>query len=134
MTTTYGLDLDCVEDLHITLRAASSEKLALAQAIARRMQTPRGRLLDDPEYGYDLRRWIGTTDPPVALIEAAIASEARKDERVSDCSAIVTFDRDTHTIDARFAIVPRASSDSFDFTLSVGSLTASVLLEGSDLP
>ena len=59
--TDIGTDLYCISDLDPAGRTVSGPE-ALAQAIARRLQTPRGALAaigDDPDYGLDLRDYVG---------------------------------------------------------------------------
>jgi phage baseplate assembly protein W len=48
-----GTDLGCVSDLTSTMSLVSGRR-ALGEACARRLQTPRGRLIKHPNYGYDL--------------------------------------------------------------------------------
>lgn len=128
--TTYGINLDCVSDITPTLKRAASEDVALAQAIARRITTPRGKLWYAPDYGYDVRRWLGASDPPVGSIAAAISSEARKDERVEDCTTKVEFDATTSTITIEFRIYPRDPRISaFQFTALIGQFSASLFLD-----
>lgn len=80
----YGRDLSCVMDLTSSM-AESTGRILLAEACARRLQTDRGELLDDPDYGYNIVGELGTdinlTD--LARIQSQIDEELVKDERVS---------------------------------------------------
>jgi hypothetical protein len=77
-----GVDVDVVTD------ASSDWKLArgrrnFANAIARRLSTPRGGLFYDPDYGLDLREYlnIGVTSVEIANLPGEIALEVKKDPR-----------------------------------------------------
>jgi hypothetical protein len=87
-----GHDLSCVSDLDPSMREVQG-RIALAQACARRLQTPRGRLIDDPDYGYDLTDEIGDDLSPsdIARIASSVDAEMLKDERVLASSTVVTF-------------------------------------------
>lgn len=85
-----GSDLSCVSDLDPHMGVVSGRTL-LAQAIARRLQTPKGALLDDPNYGYDL---VGQLNSDIAQgdlgrIAAAVTAECQKDQRVFSASVTV---------------------------------------------
>ncbi len=95
MTADLGTDLSCVSDLDATGAVVSGRRL-LAEACARRLSTPRGALIDDPNYGYDLTDFVnadlGIGD--LDAIQSGISSECLKDERVLACAALVTLDVD----------------------------------------
>lgn len=69
----------------------------VAEAIVRRWSTPRGRLIDDGNYGYDLTDLVqGDFDVhDVPRIAQQAGAEAEKDERVQSCSCTASFDGDT---------------------------------------
>lgn len=88
---------DGVPDLDPTF-APVSGRLALAQAIARRLTTRRGELAwigDDPGYGDDVRELLGEDAGPRAEFQAAQRIEAQclADERVRAARATVTITR-----------------------------------------
>lgn len=87
-----GTDLSCVFDLDPTMREVSG-RTCLAQAMARRLTTPRGRLIYDPQYGTDLNAYLLADVGPgdIAKIGAAVQAECLKDERVLACTASVVF-------------------------------------------
>ncbi len=89
MPADFGTDLGCVFDLEATCAPVTGRKL-LAQAIARRLITPRGRLIDDANYGTDLTEFINEdmSKRDIAMLLSAINAEVMKDERV----ASVTID------------------------------------------
>lgn len=67
--------------------------LVVGQAIARRWSTPRGRLIDDPNYGTDVTDAVNGDFAPsdIARLQVQLALEAEKDERVLSCSVRVTL-------------------------------------------
>ncbi|MGK4001098.1 baseplate J/gp47 family protein [Sorangium sp. So ce1036] len=87
----FGVDFDCADDLTELLELASGPK-ALAQAVYRRLTTPRAALLDAPDYGYDLRELLcrGMTSADLAAIPGIIRSEVTKDERIFDVTTRVS--------------------------------------------
>ncbi|WP_437982919.1 hypothetical protein [Sorangium sp. So ce117] len=87
----FGVDFDCADDLTELMELASGPR-ALAQAVYRRLTTPRGALLDAPDYGYDLRELLsrGMTSADLAAIPGIIRSEVTKDERIFDVTTRVS--------------------------------------------
>lgn len=126
MATDFGTDISCYPDLD-PLGTLVSGNTALAQAIARRLTTPRGGLFYDTNYGTDLRLYLneGMTNETQSRIKAAIESECRKDERVSSASAEVTFNFATQTLSVSISLV--TASGPFTLTLDVTQLTVSLL-------
>lgn len=99
MATDYGTDLDLLTDLTINMRTISGRP-ALGQALARRLQTPRGRLLKHPNYGFDLAGRINDdlTQAEIAAIASDVEAECLKDERVLACSVSSVFAASTLTV------------------------------------
>ena len=88
-----GTDLSGIADLTPHM-GESSGRQCLAEALARRLITPRGALFYDQLYGYDvvtaeINNDITASDVP--RIAANIESEFRKDERVIDAKVTVQF-------------------------------------------
>jgi len=89
----FGIDLDCAEDLTPDMRLVTGPRL-LAQALVRRLNTPRSGLIDDPNYGFDLRSLLskGQTVAQRATIPGLVQAEVLKDERVASAEIqILTF-------------------------------------------
>ena len=87
-----GSDLSGVSDLDPTM-AEVSGRLCLSQNLARRLITPRGTLIDDPNYGYDLTQYLNADIGPsdIAQIQAGVEAEFLKDERVLDATIVAQF-------------------------------------------
>lgn len=123
----YGKDLSCVADLDPSMVEVGGNTV-LAQACARRLLTPRGTLIDDPDYGYDLEQWIGADIGPadVAGIQVAIQQELLKDERVNACVAVVTYSQATSVLVASVQVGGAAGQ--FAFVLTVSELSATIVV------
>lgn len=98
MATDLGTDIDCADDHGMSFGVATGRK-NLANALARRLMTPRGGLFYDPDYGLDVRAYLNAaiTDAKLAELAQAIEAECRKDPRVQDVSAAVSVDRTSVT-------------------------------------
>jgi phage baseplate assembly protein W len=125
MATDYGRDLWCVEDLNPAMVEVTGN-LNLAQACARRLITPRGTLIDDPNYGTDVRDWINddVTQQQIATLQSAIVRELLKDERVLDVQVTVRF-LTAGTLD--IVIVLTGGNGPFQLVLSVDAVTVTLL-------
>lgn len=78
------LDLSCTDDLDDLATCITDPRLLLAQAIARRLQTPEGTLTFHPNYGFDLRAHLnmGFTKSDLARLEQRIRAECLKEPDV----------------------------------------------------
>jgi hypothetical protein len=121
-----GSDFSGILDIDPALTVVSGPR-CLAEALARRLTTPKGRLLGDPDYGHDLRQYLNAAIVDTAQIANAIEIECLKDERVQGVTASVTFDAATQTITANI-IVKISDAESFPFTLAVGEASAAITL------
>ena len=87
----FGRDLTCLID-EDPAQGECSGLQALLEALARRLQTPLGSLLGDPNYGYDL---LGEIDDDIDVatlgrIGNTVDAEFVKDPRVLTSSSVVT--------------------------------------------
>ncbi len=125
MPTDYGTSLDVVKDIPLTPQSASGMR-NLANAIVRRLTTPRGGLAYAPDYGFDVRDLLNETVTPsfVAATQDSIAREVEKDERVLTCSAQLVSVSGRVTI--ALAITP-VQGVAFSFVLKVDQLTLEIL-------
>lgn len=90
MATDYGTDVSCSTSLDPYFSLVSGPE-GVAQAIARRLQTPLGGLLTDPTYGFDLRALLnsGLTQAAVLAIQTGVEAQCLYDERVDSASVSV---------------------------------------------
>ncbi len=126
MATDYGSDIHCIDDIDPSFSVVTG-RLAVAQALARRLGTPRGGLFYDPEYGFDLRQFAnaGFNQALSFQISAGIEAECVKDERVRSASASVTYDAQTERLTT--AVDGISDAGPFRLVLSVSSVTVEVL-------
>ena len=122
-----GSDVHAITDLDASFRVVGG-RLAHAQAIARRLGTPRGdlgRIGDDPDYGTDLRAYVGADVGPrvVFEVQSSAEREALKDERTLSAVAVATFAGDALMVALRLA----DADGPFSLTLAVSDVTVSLL-------
>lgn len=127
MTNPLGVDLYGLDDVDEGERLVE-EVEGLCQSIYRRLTTPRGSLLRVPNYGLDVRSFLGLemTRPMQAQIGAQIRQEVLKDEQVQSCTVdVVSFTRETLTL----RIAGEAAEGPFRLTLAASAITVELLNE-----
>lgn len=131
--TTLGTDIatpvsdEGLLDLDPTFALATG-RVQLAQAIGRRITTRRGTLAwigDDPDYGIDVRDFLGSDAGPSTAfrIGAAVQAEVLRDERVRGCEASATITDGTLTLSLRLA----DADGPFRLVLAVSAVTIDLL-------
>jgi hypothetical protein len=128
----YGSDLSCDSDLTETMvELAGDDPLVLAQALVRRLDTVRGSLPDDPNYGYDVVGQLNApkTDAELRALERNVELEWRKDDRVGTATVEVTFAAaDGSEIRISGTVTP-ADPTKTPFSLTLAVTSAGALLE-----
>jgi hypothetical protein len=129
----YGRDISCDSDIHPETDVDPFSPLAIAQALLRRHDTPRGRLPDDPAYGLDLRGELnrGTDPRTFESLSRRSSAECRKDDRVVAARVDVSSDTPNGSaLRVKFTITPAdpRTGGPFRFTLAVTS-AATILSE-----
>lgn len=116
--TDFGSDVSTFPDLDASFALRTGPHV-VGEAIARRLITPRGGLFYDPQYGFDTRLLLNDAIPAsrLAVIASQIEAEARKDERVSACSATVSLVAGTLAIKVALTL----ATGPFSFVLTVGA-------------
>ena len=119
----YGRDLSCVTDITSTCDEVDPESArGVAEAVARRYLTPRGGLIDDPDYGLDLRGLCnkGITYTELRALADQAQMEAAKDDRVDHATVSLDYDEieRTLTVNVQLACVDPALG-TFGFLLAV---------------
>lgn len=122
-----GADVSCVSGLD-PLFTLVTGRTALGQAIARRLQTPRGTLAwigDTADYGDDVRQHLGDDLTPrlASLIASRVEAEALADERVRAATATVTLLAGALRVGLQLA----DAAGPFRLTLSIDAVTVAVL-------
>ncbi len=85
----YGTDIICDYDLDPLCREEDPlSAIAVVRAVFRRITTPRGGMIDDQEYGFDIQSLIHKAMTPQfeASIPGILRNEILKDERVDSVS------------------------------------------------
>ena len=127
MTTSLGVDIGTpgAADLDPYFGLVR-EGRCLVEALARRLVTPRGSLLNYPRYGYDLRQWINAELDASDLreIERAAAEECRADERVDEVQLEAAFSDDRLTLTGTVTAI---TGQTFRLTLAVSEVTVIIL-------
>lgn len=121
-----GVDIDCIIDVGRSLTLAGGLR-NLGNALARRLVTPRGGLFYDPNYGLDVRAFVnaGFTAQQLAQVQADIAAEVGKDERVENPQVTVVSNTQTGTM--AITIVCELAEGPFQFLVTVNALTVELL-------
>lgn len=121
----FGTTLSCVFDLD-PMGATVSGLRTLSEAIVRRLTTPRGRLLTDPNYGYDLQGELNddVTPQQAAAIGANVDHEVQKDQRVATSSTTATLNPDGSL---NVSISVQSAAGPFTLVLSVSQVTVAII-------
>jgi hypothetical protein len=121
----FGTTLSCIFDLD-SMGATVSGLTALSQALVRRITTPRGRLLTDPNYGYDVTGELNddVTTAQAGSIGSNMDQEFMKDQRVLSSSTIATLNPDG-TLDTTTSIATALGP--FSLVLSISQVTVSII-------
>ncbi len=126
----YGSDISGDSDLAADLSEVDADStLALAQAIVRRLDCPRGALPDDKNYGIDVRSYLnrGTTAAEIRQLGGQIRNEVLKDDRVE--SVVVTVQPNSTGSELRIELAIRPLSTAGEFTLTLAATSAAILIE-----
>lgn len=134
MSAGYGVEIYCTDRLRTGKYV--SGRVALAQAIYRRLTTPRGTLRGGDEeqaYGIDLPGFVGRVATPIATaaLPGIISAELSKDDRISSVSSTVTATTGTNGLVAlEIEIRVVAVDEDEEFALTIAASSVSVTLIG----
>lgn len=132
MAAEYGTDWDCVSDIDEYGTTVSGPE-AVAQAIARRLQTPPGGLIDDPTYGYDLRALLNRTLTRAEQqdVRASVEAQCLLDERVDSADVEIDLDGEELTV----TVSPElAGGETFELTFQLSSSNLGIVYNGVGWP
>jgi len=126
MAVDFGIDLDCLDDLTEGMREISGP-LVVAQDCYRRLITPRGKLLGEPDFGLDLAGYLskGMTPERILAIPGEVERELLKDERLE--SVEVTS---SGVVNGTLFLAIRGMTGAGPFKLGVDATPAAVNLLG----
>jgi hypothetical protein len=116
----YGADILCFETMDPLVRDVSGEDL-LGQDLFHRLDTSRGTLIDDNDYGYDLVGLLHrpTTTQSIAMASQLIEQECQKDDRVVSVSATVKPSIDGKVWNISVNVIPQPPLQNFTLVLAV---------------
>jgi hypothetical protein len=126
-----GVDFDVLSNFPKSMVLVSGRR-NLANALARRLQTPAGFLAaafdGDPDYGFDVRSRLNQSDSPAELgaLEADIKAEVEKDERVLSAEVAVAFTFATGTLEVEIEV--EDGEGPFELVLTVSALSTELVL------
>jgi phage baseplate assembly protein W len=120
----YGTTISCTSDLDVSGLLISGLR-TLAEALVRRLGCPPGRLLDDPDYGFDITSLVNEDLNPPELndISGGIDQEFLKDERVQLSVTSAAFVAGALTTTSQVT----TANGPFSLVLSVTSVTVAIL-------
>lgn len=127
----FGSDMSCVDDLTEDMAEVDGRTTrALAEALIRRIGTPRGSVLDAPDYGIDLRSYLhrGSTQAELLGLAGDVANEWRKDDRVERVEVEINVIELGRILRGRGRVYPADPSIN-PFTLTFGITDAAVAIE-----
>ena len=130
MATDYGIDVSCLTSLDPYFSLVTGPE-CVAQAVARRLQTPLGGLLTDPTYGFDLRTLVndGLSQASKLAIQTGIEAQCLYDERVDSADVSVDVDDPSGVCDIVVQLVlVDGEETTLTFTLDANNL--SLVYEG----
>jgi hypothetical protein len=126
----YGRDLKCVTDLTTSLEDTNPKSVeSLAQDLFHRVTTERGTIVDDPDFGDDVRDALsgGLTPAALAAIGGRVELECLKDDRVSDVDASADLTAPGE-LTITIAVTPKDPAlQPFEMVLAVTNATALLL-------
>lgn len=132
--TGFGRSVWCVPGIGLVTGRFASGRVALAQSILRRLQTPRGALRggrEEERYGLDLPGLVGSTGASVAVVTlpGMIQAELLKDSRISAVRATVTPTQTAGSIAllVLLDVTPADEGEAFPLTLEVDAVSVTVI-------
>lgn len=101
----------------------------IAEALARRLSTPRGSLPFHPDYGLDLRSYLNeaVTADLLYRMKAAVELECEQDERIDGAKATITYAQSTMSMKVRVDVTTTTAA--LRFVLSVSQVSVDLLNE-----
>lgn len=136
MATGFGFDTSCASRLS-TSRMVRGREL-VAQAVYRRLTTPRGSLTWGPEhlaYGLDLKDMVGKVgvDAAARALPAQIRNELVKDDRISDVRVTIRAVGSGVERGLEIQITVSTFDEGEDFSLTLSVTAARTLLNQVNL-
>lgn len=124
MAADFGTELSCVRDIDQNGSVVTGPRV-VAEALARRLSTPRGRVIDDPNFGFDLTQFINddTTKSGLVAMQSGASAECLKDERVLQAVTTASLLNGVLTVRVNFT----TAAGPFSLVLAVSQTSVAVL-------
>lgn len=121
--STLGRDLHCVDDIDPSV-VEVDDVAALGQAVLRRLTTPRGSVIDAPNYGRDLRELLsrGITEAGLDNALSAYREEVLKDERIESVTIRATK-TDVASLEVRILCVSALGPFALTVDVTIAAVT-----------
>ena len=118
--------MSCATDLDGSLSDVTGNPLLL-EALVRHITSPRGSVIDAPNYGIDVRDYLGDdmTSEELGRLRGAVRAELLADERVLDVTVTTDFNSTTHYL--KLGIVGSSAQGPFSMVLLVSAVTVQIL-------
>lgn len=125
----FGTDISCTSGLDPAFTPISGPRV-VAEALFRRLTSPRGSLFYAKDYGTDVREALLARLDRTRLDawRTRVEAECRKDDRVLSARASLSFDPAAERL--TIAIEVTTVEGPFRFTLAVTAVTVELLREG----
>lgn len=97
----------------------------VSQAILRRLTTTRGMLIDDPDYGLNVRDYLSATmdAKELTIMQSQLEAELLKDERILSVESTASMVLRTATI----KLLVEVGEGPFSLTLAISDVSAAIL-------
>ena len=121
----FGTDISTFPDLDPSFSVVTGPRVVV-EAVARRLTTPRGSLIGDEEYGFDLRQLLhlDLSQRDEARVLAQLRAQAEADERVLGATVrLLRSSGDTLRVVVRFSTL----DGPFAFTLAVSAARTTLI-------
>lgn len=125
----WGSDVLVFPGLDPTLTLVDSGRV-VAEALARRLSTPRGSMPFHPDYGLDLRAYLNEamTDAKLYQLRAGVELECEQDERVLTADVKATFVQSTFSLRVQVNATLNTGNE-LRFVLNVSQVTVELLAQ-----
>lgn len=130
----YGRDISCTDDTNPMMTELKDDDVRLVEeAIFRRLITPKGRLLDDSLYGFDLHQFqnAAVDAKVVATVQAGIRGQCFAEETVETATVVVeVLGDDPQDLSMVIDVSGECAAGPFQFTVEVSQVSVSLLKDG----
>lgn len=116
----HGTDIKVLPDLAEDDAELATGLDCLGQDLALRLDTPRGSLISDPDYGLDLRSYLNSAQTPRQILEIIVnvKNELEKDDRVDACDVQASYSIQARVLTIKATVYTRTGPYLFTFLVN----------------